>query len=298
MDAAKSRDNLNVMKVGGSHPISIVTPNFNMGSYLAQTIESVLANLSPGDEYFVIDGGSRDVSVDIIKKYGPRLTGWISEADRGHADALAKGFSWATGDILCWINSGDLLLPGALDAARRVLTETGAEMIFGDDLYADEDGRIIFYSRGYVRDLKDAMLYGGWTPLQDACFWTRALYQRVGGIDPLMKQAVDYDLFLRMAMQGMTRYVPLTFSVFRRHGGQKSIAAANAYRAEREAVRKKQLTRVPGPALRKAIQRAWHGVAIRWRVHVQQRRWRRPDLVGRAASEFRCGQLWPLPRTA
>jgi hypothetical protein len=171
-------------------------------------------------------------------------------------------------------------------------------MIFGDDLYADEEGRVLFFSRGYVRDLKDAMLYGGWTPLQDACFWTRTLYEQVGGINPKLKQAVDYDLFLRMAMLGTTRYVPLTFSVFRRHGGQKSIAAADAYRAEREAIRKRQLAHVPEPALRKVIRQAWHGLAIRWRVHVQQRRWRRPDLVGRPMSELRCGQLWPSPRTA
>ena len=278
--------------------ISVVTPNFNMGSYLAQTMESVLANFQQGDEYFVIDGGSKDESVDVIKRYEPRLTGWVSEPDRGHADALAKGFSKATGDILCWINSGDLLLPGALDAARRALHETGAEMIFGDDLYVDEVGRIIFYSRGYVRDLRDAMLYGGWTPLQDACFWTRAVYERVGGINSQLTQAVDYDLFLRMAIQGTTRYVPLTFSVFRRHGGQKSIAAADAYQTEREAIRKRQLAQVPEPVLRKVIRQAWHGLAIRWRVHVQQRRWRRPDLVGRPMSELRCGQLWPSPRTA
>lgn len=277
---------------------SIITPNFNMAGFLGETIESVLANLSPGDEYFVIDGGSQDNSVDVIKRYESRLTGWVSEPDRGHADALAKGFSRATGTILCWINSGDMLLAGALDGAKRGLDETGAEMIFGDDLYADEDGRVIFYSRGYVRDLKDAMLYGGWTPLQDACFWTRALYERAGGIDPLLRQAVDYDLFLRMAMQGTARYVPLTFSVFRRHGGQKSIAAADAYRAEREAIRKRQLAQVSEPALQKMISQAWHGLTIRWRVHVQQPRWRRPDLVGRPMSELRCRQLWPIPRTA
>lgn len=278
--------------------ISIVTPIYNLGHYLESTILSVLQQDYSGLDYIIVDGGSTDGGIEVIKKYEKHLSWWVSEPDKGHADALAKGFSRATGDILCWINSGDLLLPGALDAARRALAETGAEMIFGDDLYADEDGRVIFYSRGYVRDLKDAMLYGGWTPLQDACFWTRALYERVGGIDPLLKQAVDYDLFLRMAMQGTTRYVPLTFSVFRRHGGQKSIAGADAYRAEREAIRKRQLAQVLEPALRKVIRQAWHGLAIRWRVHVQQRQWRRPDLVGRPLSEFRCGQLWPSPRTA
>jgi glycosyltransferase involved in cell wall biosynthesis len=278
--------------------ISVVTPNLNLGAYLPSTIESVLTNLSPGDEYFVIDGGSTDGSVDVIREYESRLTGWVSEPDRGHADAIAKGFTRATGDILCWINSGDLLLPGALDAARRALSETGAEMIFGDDLYADEHGRVIFYSRGYVKDLKQAMLYGGWTPLQDACFWTRALYERVGGINPLLKHAVDYDLFLRMGLEGTTQYVSLTFSVFRRHCGQKSIAQADAYQTERAEVRRRHLAQVGGSLFVKSFRLLWHGTAIRWRVHVSQQRWHRPDLVGRPIDELRCGELWPSPKTA
>ena len=273
--------------------VSVVTPNLNLGSYLSPTIDSVLANLSPGDEYFIIDGGSTDGSVDVIRKYEPRLTGWVSERDRGHADALAKGFARATGDILCWINAGDLLLPGALDAARQALADSGAEMIFGDDLYVDEEGRVIFFSRGYVKDLKSAMLYGGWTPLQDACFWTRTLYQRVGGINPCLKQAVDYDLFLRMAMQGTTRYVPLAFSVFRRHGGQKSIASADAYRKERVEVRRRELAHMSMSASVKSLRLLWHGLVIRWRVHVMQRRWRCPNLVGRPVNELRCTQYWP-----
>lgn len=273
--------------------ISLVTPCLNMAPYLEETIVSCLRDLKAGDQYFVIDGGSVDNSTDIIRRYEGRLTGWISERDRGHADALAKGFARATGDILCWINAGDLLLPGALDVARQALADSKADMIFGDDLYVDEAGRVIFFSRGYVRDLKKAMLYGGWTPLQDACFWTRALYERVGGINPFLKQAVDYDLFLRMAMQGTTRYVPMTFSVFRRHGGQKSIAAADAYRRERVEIRRYELSQVPGSILLKTFCLLWHGLAIRWRAHVMQHQWRRPDFVGRPISELRCGQYWP-----
>jgi glycosyltransferase involved in cell wall biosynthesis len=272
---------------------SVITPCLNMSAYLEETILSVLNNLSQGDQFIVIDGGSTDGSVALIRKYESRLTGWVSERDRGHADALAKGFAKATGDILCWINAGDLLLPGALDAARQVFDDSGADMIFGDDLYVDEEGRVIFFSRGYVKDLKSAMLYGGWTPLQDACFWTRALYQHVGGINPLLKQAVDYDLFLRMAMRGTTRYVPLTFSVFRRHGGQKSIAAAEAYRKERVEVRRRELAHTSMSASVKSFRLLWHGLAIRWRVHVMQRRWRCPDLVGRPVHELSCRQYWP-----
>jgi len=274
--------------------VTVVTPNLNLGSYLSRTMESVLRNLSPGDEYVVIDGGSKDGSVNIIKRYESQLTGWVSEPDRGHADAIAKGFASAKGEILCWINAGDLLLEGALDVARQALSERGVEMIFGDDLYIDEEDRVIFYSRGYVKDLKNAMLFGGWTPLQDACFWRRELYERVGGINAQLKQAVDYDLFLRMAMRGTARYVPWTFSAFRRHPGQKSISASDAYLQEREHVRRAALTGLPGIPLQKALFSLWHGAIIRWRVHVSQRRWRRDDLIGQPVEKLPCRQYWPM----
>jgi glycosyltransferase involved in cell wall biosynthesis len=97
--------------------ISVVTPSFNMAPYLEDTITSVIGNLRPGDEYFVIDGGSTDGSTDVIRRHEQSLSGWVSEEDAGYADALAKGFDRATGDILCWINAGDLYLSGALDRA-------------------------------------------------------------------------------------------------------------------------------------------------------------------------------------
>jgi glycosyltransferase involved in cell wall biosynthesis len=194
-----------------------------MAPYLEDTITSVIANLREGDEYFVVDGGSTDGSVDIIRRYASRLTGWVSEKDTGYADALAKGFMRATGDIQCWINAGDLYLFGAFDAARKLLIED-LDMIFGDDFYIDEDNRVLSYSHGWVPNLRIAMLYGGWTPLQDACFWRRGLYQKISGIDRSLQYAADYDLFLRMALAGRTSYVPVAFSAFRRHSGQKSVS--------------------------------------------------------------------------
>lgn len=99
----------------------VVTPNLNMGRYLPGTIDSVLKNLSPGDQYFIIDGGSSDNSLEVIRSYEDRITGWISEPDKGYADAIKKGFSRANSAFQCWINSGDLLLSGAIDVARDTL---------------------------------------------------------------------------------------------------------------------------------------------------------------------------------
>jgi glycosyltransferase involved in cell wall biosynthesis len=275
--------------------ISVVTPSFNMQRYLSQTIESVLSNLSQGDECFVIDGGSTDGSAEVIRGYEDRLTGWVSEPDRGYADALAKGFARASGDILCWINCGDVLLSGALDAARTALQETGADLIFGDDFYIDESDNVIFLSRGYLKDLGTAMLYGGWTPLQDACFWRRELYERVGGIDARLNYAADYDLFLRMALQGKAAYVPKAFSAFRRHAGQKSILGARAYRDERARVRERELARASHSTVQRVTRGLYQGFAVRWRARVTQRGWRRPDLEGRPIGELPCAPYWPPP---
>lgn len=146
---------------------SIITPNYNMGNYLEETIESVLDNLQKEDEYFVIDGGSTDNSVEIIRKHEKYLSGWISETDRGCADAISKGFKKSTNTFQCWINSGDLLLKGSLEKSRGALTEMDVDMIFGDNVYIDEEGRVIKHSSGFIRSLRKMMLYGGWTPRQD-----------------------------------------------------------------------------------------------------------------------------------
>lgn len=271
----------------------VVTPNFNMSRYLAQTIESVLENLRPGDEYFVIDGGSTDGSIDIIEEYADRLTGWISEADSGYADAIGKGFSRSTAEYQCWINSGDLLLDGALDLARDLLEESGVDMIFGDDCYIDEDSRVVGYSRGVCDDLRFAMLFGDWTPLQDACFWRSTLYWRVGGLNQSLKNAADYALFLHFATTGNTCYVPYAFSAFRRHEGQKSIANRVSYKAEKSIVRRKLVAESKDSALMKLVQR-WIGfVAMRWRARVMHRLWDIPSLHGRAVGELSAGISWP-----
>ena len=224
-----------------NNSFSIITPNYNMGNYLEKTIESVLCNLQKGDEYFVIDGGSTDNSVEVIRKYEKYLSGWVSEPDKGFADAISKGFKKSTNIFQCWINSGDLLLKGSLKKAQVALTEMDADMIFGDDVYIDEQGRVIKHSSGFVHSLRKIMLYGGWTPLQDACYWRKSLYERVGGIDPNIKYAADYDLFLRMSGFGNCRYVPIIFSAFRKHDGQKSIAGSSLYQKERNFIRKDNL---------------------------------------------------------
>lgn len=259
-----------------------------MAAYLEDTIKSVLLNLREGDEYFIIDGGSTDGSLDIVRRYEDRITGWISEKDRGYADALGKGFERAGGDILCWINVGDVYLSGAFDAARTSLAGD-IDLIFGDDFYIAEDNRVLTYSRGWVPDLRMAMLYGSWTPLQDACFWRRELYGRIGGIDRTLQYAADYDLFLRMALAGRAKYIPKAFSAFRRHGGQKSISGAMAYHQERFSVRARELDASGVPWASKMFHSAINRVAMSSRARLGPLLWRKPALVGRLVMELQCG---------
>jgi glycosyltransferase involved in cell wall biosynthesis len=272
--------------------ISVVTPSYNLAPYVEETLASVIAGLRPGDEYFVIDGGSTDGSAEIIARHAERLTAWVSEPDRGYADAIAKGFARATGDILCWINVSDLLLPGALDAVRRVFAEHPADLIFGDDFYIDEDSRVLSFNRGVCTDLRSAMLFGGWTPLQDACFWRREAYQAVGGIDPEFKAAADYDLFLRMAARRTSRYEPQAFSAYRRHAGQKSISESPRYEQERRLARRRELAHGDSTGLQRLLAlRYWF--TVRFRVRILQRFWHLPELAGRPVRELPCGRYWP-----
>lgn len=272
--------------------ISVVTPSFNMAPYLEDTIQSVLSNLREGDEYFIIDGGSTDGSAETIQRYENRLSDWVSEPDNGYADAIGKGFDRATGDILCWINAGDLYLSGALDAARQQLTDD-LDMIFGDDFYIDQSSKVLAYSRGWVPDLRMAMLYGGWTPLQDACFWRRSLYQSVGGIDRSLRFAADYDLFLRMALPGRTSYVPVSFSAFRRHDGQKSISGSVAYEDERRRVRTREIGAYGITPTLKTLYSGINRIAMSARARLAPRIWRRPDLVGQPITSLSSAAYWP-----
>ncbi|MGO9444871.1 MAG: glycosyltransferase family 2 protein [Thiobacillaceae bacterium] len=277
---------------------TVVTPNYNMGAYLAQTIESVLSNLRSDDEYFVIDGGSTDESVEILRHYASRLTGWVSEADHGYSSALEKGFRRSTAEYQCWINTGDLLLPGALDEARAWLQRTGADLIFGDDLYVDEIGEVLQVSNGRVADLASMMIYGGWTPLQDACFWHRDLYERVGGVDPSVRYAADYDLFLRMSLCGRSAYVPVIFSAFRRHPGQTSARHATSYRKEREHCRLREMKRLGVHGRGGRLKASYYRWGARLRARLIPRNRDRADLVGSQVSGLPCMPAHAIDRSA
>jgi glycosyltransferase involved in cell wall biosynthesis len=124
--------------------VSIITPSYNQGRFLESTIRSVIGQDYPNIEYIIVDGGSKDESVEVIKKYSDRLAWWVSEKDKGHADALNKGFAHASGEILAWLNSDDTYHPGAVSQAVEILKahpEVG--MVYANANLIDEEGRVV-----------------------------------------------------------------------------------------------------------------------------------------------------------
>lgn len=170
------------MRALETHPrISVVTPSLNQGEFLEATLCSVISQQYPALEYIVVDGGSTDGSVGIIERYEADITHWISEPDRGHADALNKGFARTTGEIMCWINSSDLHYPWTLATVAEIFTQfPQVEWISGTGSMFDEDGRLRVVVSSPGVNLYD-ILAGDYRGIQqESVFWRRSLWERAG----------------------------------------------------------------------------------------------------------------------
>jgi len=209
--------------VGKPYPrISIVTPSYNQGLFLEETIRSVLLQGYPDLEYIVIDGGSTDGSVEVIRKYEPWITYWTSEPDSGQSAAINKGILRSSGNILAWLNSDDVYCP---DALRRIgnflVTLPDVDLLYGDCEMIDGNGRV--FDRFSVRagDLIELLEQN--FIAQPSAFWTREAWEKVGGLDENLHYAMDYDLWLRMFLGEMTSaHLPFILSRFRYHDVSKS----------------------------------------------------------------------------
>jgi glycosyltransferase involved in cell wall biosynthesis len=212
--------------------VSIVTPSFNQASYLEQTIQSVLNQDLADIESLVIDGGSTDGSVDIIKKYASRLAYWISEKDSGQADAINKGMARAKGDIVAWLNSDDYYLPGTIAAAVKAFDENpDAALVYADMLAVDEHGQTfntLRYRQITLEDLLSFQIIG-----QPTVFMRRAAFEQAGGLDTSFHFLLDHHLWIRIAAQGRTIvHVPQTWAAARYHAEAKNRAHAAAFGRE------------------------------------------------------------------
>jgi glycosyltransferase involved in cell wall biosynthesis len=207
-----------------SPKVSIITPSYNQADFLEHTVLSVLGQQYANIEYIVIDGGSTDGSVEIIKKYGNRIAHWVSEPDGGQADAINKGFARATGKYLGWLNSDDVLYPDAIAKTVDFLeARPEIDFVYGD-VHVGESEHSAARLGGKATAL-ETMLITFEVPIpQQGCLWRRSLSDRAGGLDPRWHVVLDREFFLRAAGHGAMAYLPETLGFFRLHPESKSMA--------------------------------------------------------------------------
>lgn len=211
--------------------ISIVTPSYNQGQFLEETIRSVLLQNYPYLEYIIIDGGSTDNSLEIIKKYESWLTYWISEKDNGQAHAINKGFAKATGDVCAYLNSDDLLISGTLwRVAETFMDKIDLPLIvsFGGIFFQDGKGDVSLKPPPKNSLLTDWLL-SKICLFQPSTFWTKALYNKVGGFNEDYYFCFDKDFFIKCIFQHGS-YKALTdwnAAKFRVHNRSKSHLSQN-----------------------------------------------------------------------
>jgi len=178
--------------------ISVVTPSYNQAEFVEATLRSVLEQDYPRREHLVIDGGSTDGSVEIVRQYADRLTYWVSERDRGQSHAINKGFALARGEVLSWLNSDDTYLPGALAAVGKCFTERpDIDLVYGDYQYIDRQGKLLMTRRLFDSMSYETLLYHDYL-CQPAVFFRRSLLDKVGLVDEELYYHMDWELFLRM----------------------------------------------------------------------------------------------------
>jgi len=238
------------MPHGESWPrICIVTPSYNQAEFLEETIRSVLLQGYPNLEYIIIDGGSTDGSIDIIRKYEKWLTYWVSELDEGQAHAINKGFEQCTGDLIGWLNSDDFLLPNALDNLAQGYRRDPNTILLGDvvDFYDSRDyARIIHQKHITFNNMVDKWrlyrLTEEWG--QQGTYVSQALYKKVGGLDESLHYVFDRDWMCRLLQLAPVQYLQILIATYRKHDSSKTIAEIPAWLPEEREVTERYVNEV------------------------------------------------------
>jgi glycosyltransferase involved in cell wall biosynthesis len=201
--------------------ISIVTPSYNQGRYLEWTIRSVFWQRYPKIQYVIMDGGSQDQTVNIIRKYEPFLHHWQSAADKGQADAIRNGFLQTSGEIMGYLNSDDMLGPNALHWVSRFFRQhPEVDAVYSHRCAVDSCNNVIWY---WILPNHSDYLMKRWDLIpQETCFWRRKIYEKVGGIDSGFRFAMDYDLFVRIMGSGRMYRANRFLGAFRQHPNAKT----------------------------------------------------------------------------
>jgi glycosyltransferase involved in cell wall biosynthesis len=213
--------------------ITVVTPSFNQAQFLEQTILSVIGQLYPDLEYIIMDGGSTDGSVDVIRKYEAYVSHWQSEKDNGQASAINAGFAKATGEVLCWLNSDDMLLPGTLLRVGRIFASVDhPKLIFGNCLHFYEgSAKTRGSSVKKASEQIDLALCD--YIIQPSTFWNRLAWEKVGFLDESLHFTFDWEWFIR-AKKERVEFQPIEeyLSLYRIHQSHKSAVVGGGRAAE------------------------------------------------------------------
>jgi len=212
--------------------ISIITPSYNQGEFIEETLRSVLLQGYPNLEYIVIDGGSTDDSVNIIRKYEPRISYWVSESDKGQTNAINKGLKIATGEIIAYLNSDDLYQPDTFQIVVDYFNDNpDVDMVFGDIIHIDKYSNEL---RKISREpLNNDLFYGCcfYTP-QPTVFLRRNIVEKTGEFDESLNLGMDLDYWMRLSFHGRIAYIPKTLARARIYPDAKSSALLEHYLEE------------------------------------------------------------------
>jgi glycosyltransferase involved in cell wall biosynthesis len=206
--------------------VSVITPSFNGGAHIAQTIQSVLDQDWPHLHYLVMDGGSTDQTQDVLRDFERSSNGrvsWVCQPDQGQADAINKGFARNSGEILAWLNSDDTYAPGAVRAAAEFLRDNPkVALVYGDANFIDSHGELIGpcvhvepFDRERLSRYSDFIV-------QPAAFFRRSAFEAVGGLNPSLNWMLDWDLWMRLAERYEVAYLPRVLANYRWLGDSKT----------------------------------------------------------------------------
>jgi glycosyltransferase involved in cell wall biosynthesis len=211
--------------------VSIITPSYNQAAFLEKTMRSVLEQDYPAIEYMVVDGGSRDDSVNIIKKYSGQLTWWVSEKDSGQAEAINKGLARSKGEFVAWLNSDDYLMPGAVASAVKALqANPDSSFVYGNVRVVAPDQTILnqlTYKDWQLKDLMAFHIIG-----QPAVFMRRSVLEKTGFLDLSYHFLLDHQLWIRLASIGALTYVPQLWASAHYHEDCKNLKQAAEFGKE------------------------------------------------------------------